>query len=61
MLTDDQKQEIMRLSSLLATARVIRARFNAGTYEVPGTTQESVNARVQRAEQALSDYLDSIK
>jgi hypothetical protein len=59
-LTTDQKAEIERLASLLATARVIRYRFNAGDYNVPGATKELCEARINKSIQALRAYLDSI-
>lgn len=59
-LTDAQKREIERLASLLATARVIRARYRLGDYNVPGLTPGKCQGRIDRAGEALRAYLDSL-
>jgi hypothetical protein len=60
-LSSEQKAEIERLASLLATARVIRHRFNTGAYNVPGATKELCEKRINKAHEALRQYLDSIE
>lgn len=60
MFTNEQKAEIERLASLLATARVIRTRFRLGDYPIPGATAETCEARVKRANAELSAYLATL-
>jgi hypothetical protein len=59
-LTPEQKAEIERLASVLATARVIRYRFAKGLYDVPGATKELCEVRINKAYGELRAYLDSI-
>lgn len=57
-MTEEQRAEIMRLASVYATARVIRHRAQKG--DIQTVTLDQANARVERAQKALSDYLTSI-
>lgn len=57
-LNQQQKDEIKRLSSLLATARVLRYRNAIGTYRQ--ATQSQCAARLAKATKNLADYLDSL-
>ena len=59
MISPDNAIEIVRLSGLLATARVRRYAVLVTTCD-NGETAENTTARVIKARGALTDYLDSL-
>ena len=59
-MTRDQANEIERLASLLATARVRRAVVGAGMSGNKGETRDGTERQVRRAKDALRTYLDSL-
>lgn len=60
MITKEQANEIERLASLLATARVRRTVVGMGASANPKETKSGVMRGVRRAQENLQGYLKSI-
>lgn len=58
VLTPEQIAEVMRLASLLATARVLRYRVNSNSLGAAEPKKAAV--RVRDCEQNLRNYLESL-
>jgi len=59
-MTRDQANEIERLASLLATARVRRTVVGLGASSNPKEPVSGTERRVRRAREALRSYLDAL-
>lgn len=55
-----QKDEILRLSSLIATARVRRYAVHRNYSKTSAETREGTTLRVAKAQEELSTYLDGL-
>ena len=58
-MTAEQRTEVLRLASLLATARVRKYAVALRPYSSNETVQ-GTKARTQRAQRALESYLDQL-
>lgn len=56
-MTRDQANEIMRLASLLATARTRRTVVALGASTNPKETKDGTERRARRRHDALNEYL----